>query len=152
MTDEEWNREEKRRKIRGFLDALVPATATFVLRRTRDTTGVSGTGVVADGAMFPDGRTVTRWRDTRGVQQTCVWDNIGQVKEIHGHNGDTTIELVPVGELIRALAHVAALSNEDCEHACADWVLDEIAEALIEPDEAFRRAVAEVAGETGGPT
>ena len=95
-----------------WLDSFVPAVTPFVLRRTEDITGVSGTGVVADGVIFPGGtKTVTRWRGgTTGVAQTCVWDSIQDVKTVHGHNGATQVDLVPVDAVIGALR--AALAVE----------------------------------------
>jgi len=34
---------------------------TFVLHRDEDVSGVSGTGVVAEGVVFSDGAVVVRW-------------------------------------------------------------------------------------------
>lgn len=64
----------------------------FKLVREVDVTGLSGTGVVAYGVMFPDGRVATRWRGK--IAQTCVWDSIFDVEKIHGHGGKTRIEWV----------------------------------------------------------
>ncbi|MFF0143564.1 hypothetical protein ACFYRN_45175 [Streptomyces sp. NPDC005227] len=96
--------------IRTWLDTLIPAASPFVLRRHHDVTGVSGTGIVADGVVFPAaGKSVTvlRWRGDRG--STVVWDNVGHAKEIHGHDGNTVIELVPVDDLVKALKAVMAI-------------------------------------------
>lgn len=92
--------------IREYLAALTPASTPFVLRRTTDVTGVSGTGVIADGVVFPDGRVATRWRDTMGVAQTCAWDRLSHVQKIHGHNGATRVELVPTSALAAAIGAV----------------------------------------------
>lgn len=62
---------------------------TFELQRDEDVTGVSGTGVVADGAVFPDGVTVLRWRGDR--RSTVVWDNVDDALAIHGHDGKTRL-------------------------------------------------------------
>jgi len=64
----------------------------FQLARDVDITGVSGTGVVADGVVFPDGVTVIRWRGER--QSTVVWPSIEDVEVIHGHGGATRIEWI----------------------------------------------------------
>ncbi|MFF1790789.1 hypothetical protein ACFVX9_30530 [Kitasatospora sp. NPDC058243] len=100
-------------RITAYLDALPPVTAQpFILRRHHDVTGVSGTGIVADGVLFPaagKSRAVVRWRGERG--STVVWDHLGHVKEIHGHDGATVIELVPVDDLIAALKAVAAIPD-----------------------------------------
>lgn len=73
-------------------------TRTFVLIRDVDVTGMSGTGPVADGVMFPDGTTVLRWRDVtgpnydRGVRATTVvHESPDSVDALHGHNGVTRI-------------------------------------------------------------
>ena len=62
---------------------------TFTLERDTDVSGVSGTGTVADGVVFPDGVTVIRWRGER--QSTVVWPSVEDVEAIHGHNGATRI-------------------------------------------------------------
>lgn len=62
----------------------------FWLVRTEDESGVSGTGVVADGAKFPDGTCVLRWRTCGG--STGIYDSEESVIEIHGHGGRTVIE------------------------------------------------------------
>jgi hypothetical protein len=64
----------------------------FYLRRNEDPTGISGTGIVAWGIRFNDGKVVTRWcSDTKGVNQTCLWDSMEHVEKIHGHGGQTEI-------------------------------------------------------------
>jgi hypothetical protein len=99
--------------ILAWLNNLPPVSVDpFVLRRAEDVTGVSGTGIVADGALFPaagQNKAVVRWRGERG--STVVWDRIQHVKEIHGHDGRTTVELIPVGELIAALKAVVSLPS-----------------------------------------
>lgn len=98
-------------RIRTWLDNLTPAASPFILRRHHDVTGVSGSGIVADGALFPaagKGVAVVRWRGERG--STVVWDHLGHVKEIHGHDGNTVIELVPVEDLVAALKAVMAIA------------------------------------------
>lgn len=61
----------------------------FQLYRETDVTGISGTGIVADGVLFPDGVTVIRWRGDH--RSTVVWDSLRDVDAIHGHNGATQI-------------------------------------------------------------
>jgi hypothetical protein len=66
---------------------------TFELHRDQDATGYSGTGVVADGCVFPDGATVVRWRVREGKRQsTELWDDVDHVVEVHGHDGLTRLE------------------------------------------------------------
>ncbi|MBN0039368.1 hypothetical protein JN535_04160 [Cellulosimicrobium cellulans] len=71
---------------------------TFELHRDVDVSGISGTGVVADGAVFPDGTTVVRWRDVdgpaaeRGVRPTTVvFPTVEAVEALHGHAGATRL-------------------------------------------------------------
>lgn len=61
----------------------------FVLIRTDDVTGVSGTGHVADGAEFPDGTVVVRWRGQ--FSTTTVHKNLASVQHIHLHGGKTKL-------------------------------------------------------------
>lgn len=61
----------------------------FQLYRDRDVTGMSGTGVVADGFEFDDGTTVVRWRGE--YPSTVVWDDIGTAEIVHGHGGATRL-------------------------------------------------------------
>jgi hypothetical protein len=62
---------------------------TFELIRDEDVTGVSGTGVVADGVVFDDGITVLRWRGER--RSTVVWASVDDAVAIHGHDGKTRL-------------------------------------------------------------
>ena len=61
-------------RVKAILDQLDQFTYgadTFVMVRTVDHNGQSGTGVVADGVIFPDGRVSMRWRsDGTGANQT----------------------------------------------------------------------------------
>lgn len=62
---------------------------TFILYRVTDVSGVSGTGVVAEGVEFSDGVCVCRW--TTDTATTTVYDSIADVESIHGHDGATKI-------------------------------------------------------------
>lgn len=61
----------------------------FYLNRVEDETGVSGTGIVAEGVQFTDGTAVLRW--TTATSSTAVYASIGDVEAIHGHGGSTQI-------------------------------------------------------------
>lgn len=63
---------------------------TFCLNRTEDETGVSGTGIVAHGVEFPDGKVVIRWC-VGEHRSTSHWDSLEAVEAIHGHHGKTRI-------------------------------------------------------------
>jgi hypothetical protein len=61
----------------------------FYLNRVEDETGVSGTGEVAGGIIWHDGRVAMRWfTDTAS---TAFYDSIQAVEEIHGHGGKTRV-------------------------------------------------------------
>lgn len=62
----------------------------FELFREEDVSGVSGTGVVAEGVEFSDGRVALRWLAGEH-RSTVIWDSIHSVEIIHGHDGRTII-------------------------------------------------------------
>jgi len=61
----------------------------FHLQRTTDITGVSGTGRVADGVLWPDQTVSIRWRGDR--PSTVFWDRLEDAEQVHGHGGATRI-------------------------------------------------------------
>lgn len=61
----------------------------FKLVRDEDLTGISGTGLIAWGVEFPDGKVVMRW--TGEIAQTSIWENIDELEAIHGHEGKTRV-------------------------------------------------------------
>lgn len=65
---------------------------TFELVRYRDPSGVSGTGVVAEGCEFTDGSVVLRWRGDNPA--TAVWPNLNAVLAVHGHGGATQVRWI----------------------------------------------------------
>lgn len=70
----------------------------FVLRRDTDITGVSGTGIVAEGVMFSDATVAIRWRGS--AASTVIWSRIEDAIAIHGHGGATVVEWIddPAGD------------------------------------------------------
>lgn len=94
----------------------------FVLERTEDVSGVSGTGTVAEGVEFSDGKVALRWVTNHEHQSTVIWDSILSVDVIHGHDGRTQVRWVdePVkdwkvgdpkvnGELMKQYPEIMAL-------------------------------------------
>ena len=65
---------------------------TFVLVRDSDPTGISGTGVVAEGVVFSDGTVAMRW--TSEHTSTAIYRSVEDVATIHGHEGATRIAYV----------------------------------------------------------
>jgi hypothetical protein len=81
--------------------ATVPASARhrnpftlgmrrFVLVRRVDVTGVSGTGVVAEGCRFTDGTVALRWRTDKA--STVLWNNLDDLVTVHCHGGTTFVD------------------------------------------------------------
>jgi hypothetical protein len=69
----------------------VPAKARFfVLFRNEDVSGVSGTGVVAEGCVFSNGRVALQWR-SNGLESIAIHESIESLEQIHGHGGRTHI-------------------------------------------------------------
>lgn len=64
----------------------------FELHRDVDETGVSGTGVVADGVDFEDGVAVLRWRGEWPTSVVFHERGMPAIEKIHGHGGKTRIE------------------------------------------------------------
>lgn len=62
---------------------------TFYLDRKVDESGVSGTGIVAEGVQFSDGTCVVHWL-TR-TASVAIYPNIDDLIEVHGHDGNTEI-------------------------------------------------------------
>lgn len=64
----------------------------FTLRGRRDLSGVSGTGIVADGIQFPDGAVALRWRGNN--PSTTGLADIYAMLAVHGHDGATSIDWI----------------------------------------------------------
>lgn len=78
----------------------------FQLQRDTDVTGVSGTGIVADGIEFPDGVVALRWRGEWPTSVVFHDQGIDSVAHVHGHSGSTRI--VFIDERAQALEEAAA--------------------------------------------
>ncbi len=61
----------------------------FKLQRLDDVTGISGTGIVAEGVKFSDGTIAIRWKSE--YPSTVVWQSIEDAIKVHGHDGKTEI-------------------------------------------------------------
>ena len=59
----------------------------FEMIRTIDVTGASGTGRVAEGVQFGNGKVVICWLTPRS--SIVIWDTIVDAVAIHGHDGLT---------------------------------------------------------------
>lgn len=63
----------------------------FVLHRDEDPTGVSGTGVVAEGIEFTDGIVVLHWVTEWPSTVVHYERGMRSVVAVHGHGGSTRI-------------------------------------------------------------
>ena len=62
----------------------------FRLMRAEDVSGVSGTGNVAEGVSFSDGRIVISWSGP--YRSISIFESLGDLEAIHGHGGRTWID------------------------------------------------------------
>ena len=65
----------------------------FYLNRTEDESGISGTGRVAQGFVFDNGKVAVTWLSEH--PSVTVYDTIGEVHAIHGHGGKTEVVMEP---------------------------------------------------------
>ncbi len=64
---------------------------TFDLNRVEDETGVSGTGIIAEGVEFTNGTCALVWL-TEVHSIAAIYDSIDTLVKIHGHGGMTIVE------------------------------------------------------------
>lgn len=65
----------------------------FVLRRDDDETGISGTGIVAEGIEFSTGWCAMSWMTS--AHSVGIYPNIKELERIHGHNGRAVVVWLP---------------------------------------------------------
>lgn len=63
---------------------------TFHLNRKVDESGVSGTGIVAEGVQFSDGTCVMHW--LTHTASIAIYSDIDKLVAVHGHDGNTVVE------------------------------------------------------------
>lgn len=61
----------------------------FTLQRNEDASGVSGTGIVAEGVEFTGGKVAMTWLTPMAIVE--VADSIHVIEAIHGHEGRTVV-------------------------------------------------------------
>ncbi len=64
----------------------------FELVRVKDTSGVSGTGIVAEGVEFSDGTCAMRWHGN--LTSTTHYDGLAMLIAIHGHGGASRVRFL----------------------------------------------------------
>jgi len=65
----------------------------FYLNRVEDESGVSGTGRIAQGVILDNGKVALTWLSEH--PSVTIYDNIGEVRAIHGHAGKTELTMEP---------------------------------------------------------
>ncbi len=78
------------------IDSLDAFPRSFCLVRKQDKTGVSGTGIVAGGVLFPDGVAVLRWYSDWPTSVVFHDKGMESIEKIHGHDGATEIVWMPI--------------------------------------------------------
>jgi hypothetical protein len=63
----------------------------FVLQRDEDKTGISGTGVVAEGIEFSDGVVTLHWQSEWPSSVVHYDRGMDSGEHVHGHSGSTRI-------------------------------------------------------------
>lgn len=87
-------------------EGLTHRPRRFVLQRDEDETGVSGTGIVAEGVEFSDGTVALRWTSEWPTSVVFHERGMESVHAIHGHGGATEIVWVD-GEACPLCAEMA---------------------------------------------
>lgn len=92
----------------------------FYLNRLVDVSGVSGTGIIAEGVEFSDGRCCLRFLTNGG--STALYDTIDQLMRIHGHGGSTKLKWLSPGSWSREYL----LTGEEGHHERKERIDDAV--------------------------
>ena len=68
------------------------AMRRFVLERTDDVSGVSGTGTVMEGVVFSNGQVAYAWLSPLHTVTMC--QSLDVVEKLHGHDGRAQIRFI----------------------------------------------------------
>jgi hypothetical protein len=63
---------------------------TFHVIRIEDVSGVSGTGVIAEGVLFSNGKVFVNWLSMHKIVEMA--DSVAEWQAVHGHEGRTQIQ------------------------------------------------------------
>lgn len=86
----------------------------FRLNRHEDVHGNSGTGVVAIGVIYPNGKVSMSWRTD--LATVVIADSITVIEQLHGHNGKTEIEYFKMSKpMEKALEEFVSGDKKDKE-------------------------------------
>jgi hypothetical protein len=87
----------------------------FVLVRSEDVSGTSGTGVVAEGIEFSNGQVVIHWLTQ--LESVAIYANVKVLDQVHGHGGRTRVEWVDPAVRLR---HVEKPTSKEIVKKMAD--------------------------------
>jgi hypothetical protein len=76
-------------KAKAVSEATRSELRVFQLWRDEDQSGVSGTGQVAVGVVFPSGKVVMEWLGSHST--FGIYETLQDVERIHGHGGKTRV-------------------------------------------------------------
>lgn len=82
-------------------NSILSQMRRFILVRTKDLTGVSGIGVVAEGTVFTDGLSVIRW--LKEPYAMGVYQTLNDVIAVHGHEGGTQLQFIDENQITQIL-------------------------------------------------
>jgi hypothetical protein len=89
----DWGTNQAIAAIRQYLvdgwETATPPGKVFDLMRSHDGSGVSGSGRVAEGFEFENGKVVMCWLGA--MASINMYESIDHVKAIHGHGGSTEV-------------------------------------------------------------
>lgn len=83
----------------------------FHLVRIEDVRGISGTGKVAEGVQFNNGKCVLAWMTE--YQSVAVYDSIEELEAIHGHNGRARVQWLQLARVLPATVREDLSFDED---------------------------------------
>jgi hypothetical protein len=94
----------------------------FILLRDIDTTGISGTGKIAEGCVMTSGRCIIAWMT--GAASASIHGSLEDAQAIHGHGGNTRFvfdhdEPLP---LLFNLYHPDKIISKDGRNSMAELV------------------------------
>ncbi|MGH3501261.1 MAG: hypothetical protein ACRDQA_10300 [Nocardioidaceae bacterium] len=87
----------------------------FLLIRHEDTTGISGTGTVAEGVEFSSGVVALQWISAFPTSVVFHQRGMESVQAVHGHGGSTTVKWLDSAE-----PHTSYRSAESGRYTTAD--------------------------------
>ena len=86
-------KKDKTKSLTSIGSKEVKIMKMFYLKRAEDESGISGTGRVAQGFVFDNGKVAVTWLSEH--PSVTVYDNLGEVTAIHGHGGKTEVVMEP---------------------------------------------------------